>query len=613
MKKIAIIGLGKRGIKLLNSCLNNPNLHVSYLCVKSEKKKENLETKHQITTYTDYKKIPLDSIDCVVIATPNETHCKISKYFLNKEIPVLIEKPLSTDVLEIEDIIEESTKNKTVAVPFHTFILSEEVKKLENSLSNKKLKNITITQFFNKGDFENIKSCSEELLNRLYHLIYLSISFENHKQINVNTITKESNKIKLNLISKDNQEISINLLDGGSIEKLELNILLQNEKKPLLFEIKTDKIKSDCVINYFADNLNFNTMNEKNLKKLLFDSKTTTVISNQILEKLNKNQKTERKPAYLQITRKCNNNCVFCSNPKIDKDLSLDEILEILKNYKEQDITEVFLTGGEPTIHPLFFEIVKTLNEEGFKVRIITNGMNFGDKTFIDQYEKSNIDSTHLSFHSHVEEQSEKLYGSKETIKLQKEGIKNLNSTNIKYHFNTTINSINYKNLSELMEFIISTCPRVTHIVFNFLDPGKSDGIISNNASKNPWIVPKYSDIENYLYKALELLKKHKKTFRVERVPLCYLRGFEEFSSETRKIVKNENYICSFLRKEKQSEIRKVQDHNKSKERLACANCTFEGICSGIQKEYELIHSDNELYPVFENPEGIIKKIKNEN
>jgi hypothetical protein len=59
--------------------------------------------------------------------------------------------------------------------------------------------------------------------------------------------------------------------------------------------------------------------------------------------------------------------------------------------------------------------------------------------------------------------------------------------------------------------------------------------------------LPDFCTFERPLQKAMTFLEETGRTFRVERVPLCYMRGFEHFSTETRKIVKDEERIVHFL------------------------------------------------------------------
>jgi hypothetical protein len=110
----------------------------------------------------------------------------------------------------------------------------------------------------------------------------------------------------------------------------------------------------------------------------------------------------------------------------------------------------------------------------------------------------------------------------------------------------------------------------------------------------------------------VDILKKNDKSFRIERVPLCYMKGFEEYSTETRKIVKEELYICSFIEKGIENKVTKVDPSSQRIKVKCCEDCKLKTICAGIQEEYLKIYGDKEIHPVFTNPEEIINKIKEE-
>ncbi len=88
------------------------------------------------------------------------------------------------------------------------------------------------------------------------------------------------------------------------------------------------------------------------------------------------------------------------------------------------------------------------------------------------------------------------------------------------------------------------------------------------------------------------------------------MQGFEEFSTETRKIVKDELYICSFIEKDKENEVRKVLPSMFREKSECCKACKLNKICAGIQKEYVALYGKNELCPVFKDSKYIIDKIK---
>ena len=112
------------------------------------------------------------------------------------------------------------------------------------------------------------------------------------------------------------------------------------------------------------------------------------------------------------------------------------------------------------------------------------------------------------------------------------------------------------------------------------------------------------ADFELSLARAMRILAAHGRTFRVERVPLCYMTEFAHCSTETRKIVKGEERIVHFL--DEKGTIRQTDFvHAKAP---VCDSCTLNDVCGGL---FELgDHYDlNELAPVFVDPAPIVRKV----
>jgi len=631
--KIAIIGLGNAGKQHIKTCIKNDKIDLIGCAIKSENKTHEIEKEYGILCVNDYKKIINLNPEGIIIATPTQTHPEIANFFLNNSINILVEKPVSYNKIDIEKLIELAKNKKKILMPCHDLSKSNGINFLIKYLESCERKQIIKIEILREENERNLILDPEEIYNSLYHLIYLLLNIQNLNisdiQINNFSQAGQNNNLFIELNSKERILAEIGLKKNFN-SKNNINIKIQFSDKVLnwnfnflkeeitIEDLAGNKIPIDTseeisqkenLIEDFINKIKTNNIDTKEIEQAM---KTTEICKN-ISEKIEEMCKKEKRSiAYLQITRKCNNNCVFCSNPKINKELSLEEIREIVQQYKKDKIDEVFLTGGEPTTHPLLFEIVKIVAEKDIIVRLITNGINLDEK-FIKKIENSAINSINLSFHAHIEEVSEKLFGNKDVIAKQKNALKLLNDSKVPFYINTTINSINYKLLPELMKFINNNYNRVNHVVFNFLDPGTSDGIIKNNANKNNWIVAKYSLMEAYLYESLKFLKEKSITFRVERIPLCYLQEFEEYSTETRKNVKKQSYTCAFIRAGGKSEIRKTIGNDVRTKEPVCQKCSYNQICAGIQKEYIDIYGAQELYPIFKDKTKIITKIlKNE-
>ncbi len=86
-------------------------------------------------------------------------------------------------------------------------------------------------------------------------------------------------------------------------------------------------------------------------------------------------------PLYVawQITNECNLACLHCieeSGPgKAFKDeLSEALVFEILKQLMDGGVPYLSFSGGEPMVHPLFFDMVKYVCDRGAELKVETNG-----------------------------------------------------------------------------------------------------------------------------------------------------------------------------------------------------------------------------------------------
>lgn len=98
---------------------------------------------------------------------------------------------------------------------------------------------------------------------------------------------------------------------------------------------------------------------------------------------------------YLLLTRKCNLSCSHCirsSNPYftevIDKDLAFHIIDELSAVRKD---ASMLVSGGEPTLHPAFYDIVTKSSEKFKNIVVNTNGLRFNQLKVIANFQNVSI------------------------------------------------------------------------------------------------------------------------------------------------------------------------------------------------------------------------------
>lgn len=92
----------------------------------------------------------------------------------------------------------------------------------------------------------------------------------------------------------------------------------------------------------------------------------------------------ERRPIVVwNITRRCNLKCLHCYSNSDARfypgELNWEQMERVVDDLAQFKVPAVLLSGGEPTIHPKFFELARLIRNKGLRLTVSTNG------TLIDQ------------------------------------------------------------------------------------------------------------------------------------------------------------------------------------------------------------------------------------
>ncbi len=301
----------------------------------------------------------------------------------------------------------------------------------------------------------------------------------------------------------------------------------------------------------------------------------------------------EMKTAVIRSNLECNMACLFCTAADdSSKKMSIEEIKGKIDGMSKEGIDRLMLTGGEPTLRADLSDIIVYALSAGIKlVDPQSNAIIFSNEDYVLKMKKAGLNFVTVGFPSHKKEKYNHLTASQFYTQAVR-GINNLVKNEIDVCVYHVINSENYLDLEEFIDFIQAISKKIS-FAFAFLRP-------NGNTQRNKHLVPKLSQIELQLRKMFSYLQKKKISAVIEGVPLCYLDGFEINSVETRRLLRTPVPYISEDEVKHNSLYDDINTYLKKKND-SCKLCSLNSYCVGIWKEYAEIHGVLELYPLFIN------------
>lgn len=269
-KKILIVGYGKIGKRYLSILKEKKNIEPIIFTRNFIKTKK-------VKFINDYKE--LNKINGVIIATPVNTHFQYTKFFLEKNIPVLLEKPIASQLKQANELKILSQKRKTSLIINYSDLFDPNLIKLLKYISPeiKYLNKIDMHYGNNRNKYyyKVAASPSEDwlphpvsvlifILNKIYNFKIIEYNFKVNKK---NGQLFEKFKIKFDL-KKNNILLNFSNFYKTNMRKiyietknLSFNFDAYNKKNNFFLKNKIKKKVSlktssfENVINIFLDTI----------------------------------------------------------------------------------------------------------------------------------------------------------------------------------------------------------------------------------------------------------------------------------------------------------------------------------------------------------------------
>ncbi len=293
----------------------------------------------------------------------------------------------------------------------------------------------------------------------------------------------------------------------------------------------------------------------------------------------------------IKIGFQCNNRCKFCvQGDKRDFCIfkNREEVEKAMNEAYQQGKREVVFTGGEPTLHPNFLELVSSARNKGFnEIQIQTNGRLFAYDSFCLETIQAGASQFGPALHGHNAKVHDFLTGAQGSFSQTIQGIKNLEKLNQYVLTNTVITTKNYKFLPQIARLLVDL--GVDQYQFAFIHLGGRAG------ENKDWITPRKSEVMKYVKKGLDIGIKANKKVMTEAIPYCLMQGYEDYIAE--KVIPDSMVYDAGFVVEDYAQYRREKGKAKGPN---CKKCKYNQICEGPWKEYPELFGWGEFKPIKE-------------
>lgn len=180
------------------------------------------------------------------------------------------------------------------------------------------------------------------------------------------------------------------------------------------------------------------------------------------------------------FTNMCNFRCAHCyqrAHLPLPTELNLEEKLNLIEQLDEAGVAAIALSGGEPTIHPHFFTIVREAAKRGMYVAVATNGWMMADEKFVEKMKEAGVRYVEISIDSADPRKHDKFRGMPGSWERATRAVRNAVKHGLHTAIATTITRYNVDEIEDMIE-LADELGAHKIIFFNFIPVGRGTDII---------------------------------------------------------------------------------------------------------------------------------------
>ena len=241
MIKVGIVGVGHLGEIHLKLILSSINFDLIGFYEINQEKSDLISKKYQVKSFKSLEDLS-ENVQAVIISTPTIHHHEIATFFLKNNIHVFIEKPITTNVKEANDLVQLAKDNNLVGQVGHVERFNGAFTEVENLLNPMFIEAHRLSNYPARGTDVSV------ILDLMIHDIDIILSIVKSKVSNVS-----ANGTKIISSSPDIANARIEFENGCVANLTASRISLKKMRKMRIFQsdsyvsIDFDKSKSEIV------------------------------------------------------------------------------------------------------------------------------------------------------------------------------------------------------------------------------------------------------------------------------------------------------------------------------------------------------------------------------
>ncbi len=241
MIKVGIVGVGHLGEIHLKLILSSINFDLIGFYETNQEKSDLISNKYQVKSFKSLEDLS-KNVQAVIISTPTIHHHEIATFFLKNNIHVFIEKPITTNVKEANELVQLAKDNNLVGQVGHVERFNGAFTEVENLLNPMFIEAHRLSNYPARGTDVSV------ILDLMIHDIDIILSIVKSKVSNVS-----ANGTKIISSSPDIANARIEFENGCVANLTASRISLKKMRKMRIFQtdsyvsIDFDKSKSEIV------------------------------------------------------------------------------------------------------------------------------------------------------------------------------------------------------------------------------------------------------------------------------------------------------------------------------------------------------------------------------